>query len=287
MHGPSDQVFSRAEIPPKREIVIQADGGLHDYWKDVWNFRELLYILAWRDILVRYKQTAIGPFWGMLNPLFKILVFTFVFGKIAKLPSDGVPYPILVLAGLLPWQFFSSSLFALNESLLNHAAMISKTYFPRIIIPISATGVYLLDFFISSAILFALMAWYGFFPEIRVFHFLFFVFLLLTISMGIGFWFSALSVRYRDARYVVPVLLQFGLYISPVGFTSAVVPEPFRFIYSLNPMVGIIDGFRWSLLGQHRLDLQSISISIFFSLLFFFTGIVFFRNQELYFADVI
>jgi lipopolysaccharide transport system permease protein len=270
------------------ELVIEAGRSELHYWRDLWRYRELFYFLAWRDILVRYKQTAIGVAWSVLRPLLTMIVFTVIFGKLAKLPSGGVPYPILVYAAMLPWQFFANALSESSNSLISNANMISKVYFPRLIVPGSAVIVSLVDFFISFIILIVLMAWYQFVPGWQFFALPLFMVFALCASFGISLWFSALNVKYRDFRYIVPFVVQFGLYVSPVGFASDLVPEQWRLIYSLNPMVGVIDGFRWAILGgTFQIYWPGFFISIFLTLLILWGGIRYFRNTERAFADII
>lgn len=270
------------------ELIIEAGHSEGRYWKDLWRYRELFYFLAWRDILVRYKQTAIGIIWALIRPLLTMLVFTFVFGNLAKLPSGSVPYPVLVFAGLLPWQFFSSALSESSSSLVNSSNLISKIYFPRIIIPGSAIIVSLVDLLISGVFLFVLMVWYGIIPGWNILTLPVFIIIAFTASLGAGLWLAALTVKYRDFRFVVPFLVQFGLYISPVGFSSAIVPEQWRWIYSLNPMVGVIDGFRWALLGgDYQLYWPGFILSNCLVGLLFISGVWYFRKTERTFADII
>jgi lipopolysaccharide transport system permease protein len=272
----------------KEAFVIEAGGSDRCYWSDLWRYRELFLFLAWRDILVRYKQTVIGVMWALMRPLLTMLVFTLVFSKLAQLPSEGVPYPILVFAALLPWQFFSSAFSGASDSLISSAGMISKVYFPRLVIPASSVFVSFVDFLISGFILLGLMIWYGFAPTSRMLVLPFFVFLVFAAAMGAGLWIAALNVKYRDIRIVVPFVLQFGLYISPVGFSTSIVPEQWRFIFSINPMVGVIDGFRWSILGGDTpLYWPGLLLSIFFVSVILVTGIAYFRKTEKVFADVI
>jgi lipopolysaccharide transport system permease protein len=271
-----------------QETIIEAGRTEHQYWKDLWDYRELFFFLAWRDILVRYKQTVIGVAWSMIRPLMTMLVFTIVFGKLAKLPSEGVPYPILVFSAMLPWQMFANALSESSNSLIANAPMLSKVYFPRLIVPTSAVIVSLVDFLISFVILGILMVYYQFVPDWRIFSLPLFLLLTLMAAMGFGNWLAALNVKYRDFRYIVPFLVQFGLYISPVGFSSSVIPEKWRLLYSLNPMVGVIDGFRWAILGgDSKLYLPEILVSIVITFLFFGFGISYFRKTERTFADVI
>jgi lipopolysaccharide transport system permease protein len=269
-------------------LVIEAGRAERHYWQDLWRYRELFFFLAWRDILVRYKQTAIGMIWALGRPLITVLVFTLVFSKLAKLPSDGVPYPILVFAALLPWQFFASAFSGAGDSLISNAGMISKVYFPRLVIPASAVIVSFVDFLISSVILVGLMIWYGFAPSLRLFTLPIFIFVAFAAAMGAGLWIAALNVKYRDFRIVVPFLVQFGLYLSPVGFSSSIVPEQWRLLYSVNPMVGVIDGFRWAILGGNtQLYWPGFLLSLALVTIILITGIVYFRETEKSFADVI
>lgn len=269
-------------------LTIEAGRTERHYWRDLWRYRELFFFLAWRDILVRYKQTAIGIVWALGRPLITMLVFTLVFSKLAKLPSEGVPYPILVFAALLPWQFFSNAFSGAGESLVGNAGMISKVYFPRLVIPTSAVIVSFVDFLISGVILVGLMIWYGFVPSLRIFTLPIFIFVAFAAAMGAGLWIAALNVKYRDFRIIVPFVVQFGLYISPVGFSSAIVPEKWRLLFSLNPMVGVIDGFRWAILGGNtQLYWPGFMLSLFLVLLILVTGIIYFRKTEKTFADVI
>ncbi|MBD2152177.1 ABC transporter permease [Pseudanabaena sp. FACHB-1277] len=276
------------QSPKTRELVIEAGRTEKQYWKDLWRYRELFYFLAWRDILVRYKQTAIGIAWALIRPFLTMVVFTVVFGNIAKLPSQGVPYPILVFAGMLPWQFFSNALGECSNSLIGNANLISKVYFPRLIVPTSAIIVSFVDFMISGMILLGLMAWYNFVPSIRILTLPLFILIASAASMGVGLWLAALTVKYRDFRFVVPFIIQFGLYISPVGFSSSIVPEQWRLLYSLNPMVGVIDGFRWAILGgDSNLYLPGFFLSLSLVFIFLWSGIWYFRKTEKTFADVI
>lgn len=270
------------------ELIIEANQRGTRYWKDLWRYRELFYFLAWRDILVRYKQTALGIAWAIIQPLLTMVIFTVVFGRIAKLPSDGAPYPVLVFAALLPWQFFAQGLAGASNSLIGNANLISKLYFPRLIIPAGAVVTSSVDFLISTAFLAILMVWYGVVPSLRLFALPFFAILALGAALGTGIWFSALTVKYRDFRYVIPFLVQLGQYISPVGFSSSVVPEKWRLLYSLNPMVGVIDGFRWAIIGgDATLYLPGIFASAAVTAILLVLGVSYFRGTERTFADVI
>jgi lipopolysaccharide transport system permease protein len=269
-------------------LLIESGRADRQYWRDLWRYRELFYFLAWRDILVRYKQTVIGIVWALLRPFLTMVVFTVVFGSLAKLPSQGTPYPILVFSALLPWQFFANSLSESSNSLITNANLLSKVYFPRLVLPTSAVIVSFIDFMISGIILLGLMVWYHFMPSWRILTLPFFILIAFGAAMGAGLWLSALNVKYRDFRYVVPFIIQFGLYVSPVGFSSSIVPEQWRWLYALNPMVGVIDGFRWAILGgDSPLDLSTVALSIALVLIFLITGVRYFRAYERSFADVI
>lgn len=271
-----------------RTLIIEAGRTERHYWRDLWRYRELFYFLAWRDVLVRYKQTAVGVLWAVLRPLLTMAVFTLVFGKLAGLPAGSAPYAILVLAALLPWQFFANALTEAGTSLVSNASMISKVYFPRLVVPTSAVIVSFVDFLISFVILAGIMAWYGYYPDWRLVALPVFVLLGLAAAMGAGLWISALNVKYRDFRYVIPFVVQIGLYISPVGFSSGIVPGQWRLLYSLNPMVGVIDGFRWAIMrGESPLYWPGLVLSSVLVAVLLITGIVYFRKTEKSFADVI
>ncbi len=270
------------------ELIIEAGRAGRHYWKDLWRYRELFLFLAWRDILVRYKQTIFGIAWAIIRPLTTMIIFTVIFGRIAKLPSEGIVYPLMVFVATLPWQLFASTLSQSSSSLIGNAGLISRIYFPRIIIPTTSMIVGFIDFLISSIILVIMMIIFKVIPNWRMLFIPFFVVWSLITALGGGLIFSSLNVKYRDFRYIVPFVVQFGLYISPVGFSSSVVPQKFRLIYSINPMVGVIDGFRWSILGTDvQLYLPGFIVSIIISLLLFILGIKYFRNTEKTFADVI
>ena len=271
-----------------KELIIEAGRTEKQYWKDLWRYRELFYFLAWRDILVRYKQTVIGIAWALIRPFLTMVVFTIVFGNLANLPSEGAPYPILVFAAMLPWQFFANSLTECSNSLISNTNLVSKVYFPRLIVPASAVIVSFVDFLISGMLLLALMAWFNFVPNWHILTLPLFIGIAFAAAMGAGLWLAALTVEYRDFRYVVPFIVQFGLYISPVGFSSSIIPPQWRLLYSLNPMVGVIDGFRWAILGgEAKLDLLEFSLSLGVVTLLCNSGIWYFRKMERTFADVI
>ncbi len=271
-------------------LVLEPGRAERHYWRDLWAYRELFAILAWRDVAVRYKQTVIGVAWAVVRPFLTMVVFTVVFGRLAKLPSEGAaPYPIMVFAGMLPWFLFSTILSEASNSLVGNANLVGKVYFPRIIIPASSAVVALVDFAINLAMLAALMAWFGFCAELADrCSCPFFVALAVLASLGPALFITALNVKYRDFRYIIPFIVQFGLYVSPVGFSSSVVPDEWRFWYSLNPMVGVIDGFRWCMLGgESTLYLPGFLLSLAVVALFLWLGIAYFRRTERTFADLI
>jgi lipopolysaccharide transport system permease protein len=271
----------------KQIVVIEAGRTDRHYWRDIWRFRELLFFLAWRDILVRYKQTVIGVACSLIRPFLTMLVFTVVFGRLAGLPSNGVPYPVLVFAALLPWQFFANSLSDSSNSLLSNAGMISKVYFPRLLVPASSIVVSLVDFLITLVLMLCLMVWYQIMPTWRMLMLPALLALALATALGAGLWFAALNTKFRDFRFIVPFVIQFGLYVSPVGFSSDVVPERWRLLYSLNPMVAVIDGFRWAILGgEARIYWPGFTLSCLLITLILVTGLMYFRKTEKSFADV-
>jgi|SRR5208337_4848619 len=270
------------------QLLIEAGSTEKQYWRDLWRYRELFYFLAWRDLLVRYKQTVVGVSWSLIRPLLTMIVLTVVFGKLGKMPSGGVPYPLLVFCGMLPWQFFSTAIAESGNSLVSNSNLISKVYFPRLIIIVSSVITSFVDFLISGAFLIILMVWFRYVPPASVLFLPLFVLLVFGASLGVGVWIAALMVEYRDFRFIVPFIVQFGLYLSPVGFQSSVVPERFRFLYALNPMVGIIDGFRWCLLGvRNGIYLPGIVIAVIDVIVLVASGIWYFRKTEQSFADVI
>jgi len=271
------------------ELVIEPGRAEKNYWTDLWRYRELFVFLAWRDILVRYKQTVIGVAWAVIRPFLTTVVFTVVFSRLAKLPApSSVPYALLVMAAMLPWQFFSASLGEASNSLVGNANLISKIYFPRLIIPAGSVITSFVDFLITLGLMALLMLWYQFLPDWHLLLLPAFLLLAFGASFGAGLWLCALNVEYRDFRYIVPFIVQFGLYVSPVGFSSTIVPEKWRLLYSLNPMVGVIDGFRWALLrGETPLSLSALLSSIFVTVALVASGVWYFRKMERTFADVI
>lgn len=269
--------------------ILEAGRAEKNYWRDLWRYRELFQVLAWRDISVRYKQTVIGVAWALIRPLLTMIVFTIVFGRVAKLPSDGTsPYALMVFAGMLPWTFFSTALAEASNSLVSNSNLISKVYFPRLIVPTATVVVAFVDFLISFSILILMMVYYQFMPGFQILMLPLFVILAFLASLGPSLWITSLNVKYRDFRYIIPFIVQFGLYISPVGFSSSVIPEKWKILYSLNPVVGVIDGFRWCILGgQVPLDLQTLGTSIAVTAFFLWIGIRQFRKMEKSFADLI
>ncbi|HEY1579284.1 MAG TPA: ABC transporter permease [Terracidiphilus sp.] len=271
------------------ELIIEPGRTERSYWRDIWRYRELFQVLAWRDISVRYKQTVMGLAWALVRPFLTMVVFTVVFGKLAKLPSDGkTPYALMVFAGMLPWSFFSTALAEASNSLVVNSNLISKVYFPRLIVPVAAVMTAFVDFLISFGMLVALMIFYRVVSGWQILLLPLFMTVAFMASLGIGVWITTLNVKYRDFRYVIPFILQFGLYLSPVGFSSSIIPSEWRLLYSLNPMVGVIDGFRWCLLGgESQLYLPAVVLSFGITTFFLWFGINQFRKMEKYFADLI
>lgn len=270
------------------DITIKAGCAERQYWRDLWRYRELFFFLAWRDLLVRYKQTFVGISWAVIRPLLTMLVLTFVFGKVAGLSSGETPYPILVLCGMLPWQFFATAFAESGNSLVSNSGMISKVYFPRIIVPTSSLITSLVDLLISLALLILVMAFYQYAPSPRVVLLPLFFVMALAFAFGAGIWVAALMVRFRDFRFIVPFVVQFGLYLSPVGFTAERVPAALRDWCGLNPMFGIIEGFRWCILGEgFGISPLRLAMSAAIIILLIVTGIRYFRSTERTFADVI
>ena len=274
---------------PSKRLVLEAGRADRQYWADIWRYRELFFILAWRDVAVRYKQTVIGLAWAFVRPFVTMIVFTVVFGKLARLPTEGdAPYAVLVFAGLLPWTLASSILNDASNSVITNSQLVSKVYFPRIVIPFATVMVGLIDFGVSLFILAGVMAWYGMVPDRHILLLPVFVVLAVLVAIGPALWAAAMIVKYRDFRFIIPFIVQFGLYVSPVGFSSAVVPEAWRFLYSLNPVVGVIDGFRWCLLrGEPALDPVNLGVSLAMAGLLLLSGLWYFRRTERTFADII
>jgi lipopolysaccharide transport system permease protein len=275
------------------KLIIKAGQTEKHYWLDLWRFRELFYILAWRDVAVRYKQTVVGTAWAFVRPFLTMIIMTVIFGRVAGLPSVAdIPYPLLVFAAMLPWQFFANAVSASSESLVNNSNLISKIYFPRLVVPGSSVAVSFIDFLISFALMAGMMVWYRYLPDWRVLTLPLFILLAFIAALGPGLLLTALTVRFRDVRFVIPFIVQFGLYVTPVGFSSTVIREKFGdtvfLLYSLNPMVGVIDGFRWALLrGAAEIHWPAFSLSIGLSFLLLWIGVLYFRKTERTFADVI
>jgi lipopolysaccharide transport system permease protein len=285
--GEGKRMSENCASSPQNLTVLRPGWAEHHYWRDIWVYRELFLILAWRDVAVRYKQTAIGVAWAVIRPLLTMLIFTFVFGRLAKLPSEAAPYPIMVFAGMLPWFLFATILSEGSNSLVANANLVGKVYFPRILLPASSALAALVDFGINLVILFVMMAFYGFVPSWHLIFLPVFVALAVLASLGPVFFIAALNVKYRDFRYIIPFIVQFGLYISPVGFETSVIPEKWRFYFGANPMVGVIDGFRWCILGKNNFDLARFLLSIAVITAFLWLGVAYFRRTERSFADLI
>jgi len=264
--------------PPRKWVPV----NLHE----IWDYRELLFSFTWRDVKIRYKQTALGFLWAIIQPLFMMLIFTIFFGRLAKIPSDGIPYPLFVLAALLPWTLFSEGLTRSTNSMITNAGIMTKVYFPRLIMPVSGILSPLVDFFVSFALLIVMMAYFGFIPTLNIIFLPLFILLALATSLGIGLWLSALNVKYRDFQYTIPFMIQLGLFASPVVYPASLVPESVRFLYGLNPMAGVIEGFRWALLGTDMPGAM-ILVSVGVVILLLVSGAFYFRKMEQYYADVV
>lgn len=269
------------------KLVIESGRTELHYWADLWRFRELFFILAWRDVTVRYKQTVVGLAWAILRPLLTMVVFSVVFGRIAKLPAEGVPYPLFVFAAMLPWQFFANALTEASGSLVENEKLISKVYFPRMVVPASSVIVSLVDFLVSFIVLIGLFLYYQIVPTWRLTTLPLFIGFAFLAALGPGLLITALNVQYRDFRYVIPFIVQFGLYISPVGFSTAIIPEHWRMLYALNPMVGVIDGFRWAICGTQSVHMPSFMLSVGLVAALLALGVSYFRRVEKTFVDVI
>lgn len=268
-------------------IRIEASSRVGLRLSELWDYRELLYFLVWRDVKVRYKQTTIGAAWAIIQPLMTMITFTLIFDKFAKMPSDGLPYPLFIYAALLPWNYFARSLSQSINSVVGEAHLITKVYFPRLLLPVSATLSGIIDFGISFVFLLGMMVWFGVVPTWSVLVLPLFLLLTMLTALSVGFWLSVINVRYRDVGQAIPFLVQLWMFVSPVAYPVSVVPEKWRFLYSLNPMTGVIEGFRWALLGNEIRDLVPIAISIAVVLALLFGGIIFFKRMEETFADVV
>jgi lipopolysaccharide transport system permease protein len=290
-----NKVISPANLMPasslraERILVLEQGRAERNYWRDLWQYRELFAILAWRDLAVRYKQTVIGVAWAVIRPLLTMIIFTVIFGVVAKLPTEGAaPYPIMVYAAMLPWFLFSSILSEASNSLVANSNLIGKVYFPRLIVPCATIVVSLVDFAVSLILLVGMMAVFQFWPDWRVLFLPFFVLLAILAALGPALFMTAMNVKYRDFRFILPFIVQFGLYATPVGFSSSVIPDEWRLLYSINPMVGVIDGFRWCLLGgEAAIYWPGFAISITLVFVFLYIGVSVFRQSERTFADLL
>ena len=281
----------KRRLEPRQPWLVLEPNRMHrHYWLDLWRYRELFQVLAWRDIAVRYKQTLIGASWALIRPLLTMLVLTVIFGRLARLPSQGdAPYALLVFAAMLPWQFFAASLSSCSDSLIANSNLLTKVYFPRLIVPAAAVMTSFVDFLISFLILAGLMLWFHWWPSWRFLTLPLWIAIAFAASMGAGLWLASLNVQYRDFRYLVPFLVQFGLYVSPVGFSSAIVPLKWQWLYALNPMVGVIEGFRWAIIGGRAMVIHPLgfSVSLLIVAVLALSGLRQFRRMEQRFADVI
>jgi len=275
----------QASLPTLR--IAASKGWVPLKLRELWEYRELLYFLVWRDIKVRYKQTALGATWAVIQPFFTMVVFSLFFGQLAKIPSDGIPYPIFSFTALVPWAFFANGLGQASNSLVGSGALISKVYFPRLIIPLASVFSGIVDFLIAFGVLVAMMLYYGIAPTVNVLYLPLFLLLALVTSLGVGLWLSALNVEYRDVRYVVPFITQFWLFVTPIAYPSSLLNQPWRTIYGLNPMVGVVEGFRWALLGTNTAPGPLIAVSSAAAVLILITGAFYFRRMEKTFADIV
>ena len=286
--SPPGRLITKSVPPDPEEVILRPGGSSRGYWAELWKYRELFYFLAWRDLKVRYKQTTIGVAWAVIRPLLVTVIFVVLFDRLAGLPPpEGVPYPLLVLAGMVAWQFFAAVMGEGSNSVLANANLVTKVYFPRIIVPASVVAVAMADLLITGLLTVGLMCWYQHPPTVQVLLLPAFIALAMAAALGVGFWLSALTVRYRDVRFVIPFLVQFGLYVTPVGFSTTAVPEVYRPLFALNPMVGVIEGFRWCLLGSGVLDGGVLAVSTVSAAVLLVSGFWYFRTTERRFADTI
>jgi lipopolysaccharide transport system permease protein len=284
---PRDESTKPVGVQTPLFVVVPSSGWIPFKFGSLWEYRELLYFLVWRDVKVRYKQAALGGLWVVLQPFLTMIAFTILFGNLGQLPSEGMPYPIFVYTALLPWQLFAGSLAASSESLLRDQQLITKVYFPRLLVPFSTTFVRVVDFSISFVILVAMMAYYGMYPSVTVLFAPFLLLLAIAASIAVGTWLAALNVQYRDEQHTIPFLVQFLLFVTPVAYSSSLVPPEWRLLYSLNPMVGVVDGFRWAFSGQSTSPYISILMSIIVTSVLLLGGLIYFRRAERTFADVV
>lgn len=282
------RLSKRGKAPAEEVIFLRPSRGWSNLnLRDIWRYRELVYFLTWRDIIVRYKQTVLGAGWAVLNPLINMIVLSVIFGNFAKMPTDGIPRPIFTFTALLPWGLFSKALSDAGRSMLSNRSMITKVYFPRLIIPLASVLGGVVDFAIQLVILLGMMFYYNYVPTAAVWALPLFLLLALVTALGFGLWISALNVTYRDVNYVLPFLTQLWLLVTPVAYSARVVPEQWQFLYALNPMVGVVEGFRWALLGAQQAPSLSLAISAVFSVLILITGMFYFRRMERTFADMV
>lgn len=283
--GHRSSVVGQPSTPTLR--IAPSKGWVPLKLRELWEYRELLYFLVWRDIKVRYKQTALGATWAIIQPFFTMVVFSLFFGQLAKVPSDGIPYPIFSFAALVPWAFFANGLGQSSNSLVGSGSLITKVYFPRLIIPLASVFSGIVDFLLAFVVLMAMMFYYGIMPTLNVVYLPLFLLLALVTSLGVGLWLSALNVEYRDVRYVVPFITQFWLFVTPIAYPSSLLPQPWRTIYGLNPMVGVVEGFRWALLRTNTAPGPLIAVSSAAAVLILVTGAFYFRRMEKTFADIV
>ena len=273
--------------PDPVTVIRPASGWVPLQLRELWEYRELLYFLVWRDVKVRYKQTTLGAAWAVIQPFFTMVVFSIFFGRLAKLPSDGVPYPVFAYCALVPWSYFATSLSQAGNSLVEHQRLITKVYFPRLMVPAASVVAGLLDLAIAFVVLLGMLLFYGMAPSFRILLLPAFVLLALLTSLGVGLWLSALNVRYRDVRYTMPFLIQLWLFLTPVAYSSSLVPERWRTLYGLNPMTGVVEGFRWALLGTSDPPGGMLVVSMVSVLGVLLAGLFYFRRVERNFADVV
>jgi lipopolysaccharide transport system permease protein len=272
---------------PSKVVIKPSRGWVPLRLRDLWEYRELLYFLTWRDIKVRYKQTALGASWAIIQPFFTMVVFSLFFGRLAKIPSDGIPYPLFAYAALVPWTFFANGLSLSSNSLVGSAELITKVYFPRLIIPVSSILSGFIDFLIAFAVFICMSLYYGIYPNMSIVLLPFLLLLGFVTALGVGLWLSALNVRFRDIRYVIPFLTQFWLFATPIAYPSSLLSEPWRTVYGINPMVGVVEGFRWALLGTDTAPGAMIIVSSLVAVCLLVSGVFYFKRVEKYFADVI
>lgn len=282
-----DNASAPATEPQSHYRIAPTRGWVALQLRELWNYRELMYFLVWRDVKVRYKQTALGAAWAIIQPFFTMVVFTLFFGRLAKVPSDGLPYSLFAYTALVPWTFFATGLSQSADSLVGSSNLIKKVYFPRLAIPLSTVSAGLVDFVLAFSVLVAMLGWYGRIPTQKVLWLPAFVLLAFVTALGVGLWLSAMNVKFRDVKYTVPFLTQFWMFATPIAYPSSLLPEKWRLLYGLNPMAGVVDGFRWALLGSTAVSAPMIAISAVVSLVALVSGALYFRRMERSFADVV